>query len=93
MKNLVIAFLLVVPLALTSCTRTEKNVTLGAATGAVIGGVVTGRTASPGVTAIAFTRTSAAGGTKRAAANSLLLPVTLQRRPRTPFLYVRAGEP
>jgi hypothetical protein len=45
MKNLVIAFLLVVPLALTSCTRTEKNVTLGAATGAVIGGVVTGRTA------------------------------------------------
>lgn len=45
MKNLLIASLLIVPLALTSCTRTEKNVTLGAATGAVIGGVVTGRTA------------------------------------------------
>lgn len=45
MKNLLIASLLIAPLALTSCTRTEKNVTLGAATGAVIGGVVTGRTA------------------------------------------------
>jgi hypothetical protein len=45
MKNLLIASLLVLPMALTSCTRTEKNVTLGAATGAVIGGVVTGRTA------------------------------------------------
>jgi len=44
MKNLLIASLLIVPMALTSCTRTEKNVTLGAATGAVIGGVVTGRT-------------------------------------------------
>ena len=39
MKNIIIAFLLVAPLALASCTRTEKNVTLGAATGAVIGGV------------------------------------------------------
>lgn len=45
MKNLLIASLLIAPLALGSCTRTEKNVTLGAATGAVIGGVVTGRTA------------------------------------------------
>lgn len=45
MKNIVIASLVIVPLALTSCTRTERNVTLGAATGAVIGGVVTGRTA------------------------------------------------
>jgi hypothetical protein len=45
MKNLLIASLLVLPMALTSCTRTEKNVTLGAATGAVVGGVVTGRTA------------------------------------------------
>ncbi|MDB5551417.1 MAG: hypothetical protein JWL86_1401 [Rhizobium sp.] len=45
MKNFLIASLLIAPLALTSCTRTEKNVTLGAATGAVIGGVVTGRTA------------------------------------------------
>ena len=45
MKSALIASLLIVPLALTSCTRTEKNVTLGAATGAVIGGVVTGRTA------------------------------------------------
>jgi tetrahydrodipicolinate N-succinyltransferase len=44
MKNIVIAALLVAPLALTSCTRTEKNVTLGAATGAIVGGVVTGRT-------------------------------------------------
>jgi hypothetical protein len=44
MKNIVIASLLIVPLALASCTRTERNVTLGAATGAVIGGVVTGRT-------------------------------------------------
>jgi hypothetical protein len=44
MKNLLIASLLIVPMALTSCTRTEKNVTLGAATGAVVGGVVTGRT-------------------------------------------------
>ena len=43
MKNIIIAFLLVAPLALASCTRTEKNVTLGAATGAVIGGVVTGK--------------------------------------------------
>lgn len=44
MKTLLIASLLIAPLALTSCTRTEKNVTLGAATGAIIGGVVTGRT-------------------------------------------------
>jgi uncharacterized membrane protein len=44
MKTLLIASLIIAPLALTSCTRTEKNVTLGAATGAVIGGVVTGRT-------------------------------------------------
>jgi uncharacterized membrane protein len=44
MKNIIIASLLIVPMALTSCTRTERNVTLGAATGAVIGGVVTGRT-------------------------------------------------
>lgn len=43
MKNTLIAFLLIVPLALVSCTRTEKNVTLGAATGAIVGGVVTGR--------------------------------------------------
>jgi uncharacterized membrane protein len=45
MKTILIASLLIAPLALTSCTRTEKNVTLGAATGAIIGGVVTGRTA------------------------------------------------
>lgn len=45
MKSLIIASLVIVPLALTSCTRTERNVTVGAATGAVIGGVVTGRTA------------------------------------------------
>lgn len=45
MKTILIAALLVVPLAMTSCTRTERNVTLGAATGAVIGGVVTGKTA------------------------------------------------
>lgn len=45
MKNIIIASLLVAPLALASCTRTEKNVTLGAATGAIVGGVVTGRTA------------------------------------------------
>lgn len=44
MKSIIIATLLVAPLALTSCTRTERNVTLGAATGAVVGGVVTGRT-------------------------------------------------
>jgi hypothetical protein len=44
MKNVIIASLLIAPLALTSCTRTEKNVTLGAATGAIVGGVVTGRT-------------------------------------------------
>lgn len=44
MKNVIIASLLVAPLALASCTRTERNVTLGAATGAVVGGVVTGRT-------------------------------------------------
>lgn len=44
MKNIIIALLLIVPLALVSCTRTEKNVTLGAATGAIVGGVVTGRT-------------------------------------------------
>lgn len=44
MKSLLIASLIIAPLALTSCTRTERNVTLGAATGAVIGGVVTGRT-------------------------------------------------
>jgi tetrahydrodipicolinate N-succinyltransferase len=45
MKNFLIAILLVIPLAFTaSCTRTEKNVTLGAATGAIVGGVVTGRT-------------------------------------------------
>ena len=43
MKKMIIAALLVAPLALASCTRTEKNVTLGAATGAVIGGVVTGK--------------------------------------------------
>lgn len=45
MKSLIVASLVIVPLALTSCTRTERNVTVGAATGAVIGGVVTGRTA------------------------------------------------
>lgn len=45
MKNVIVASLLIVPLALTSCTRTEKNVALGAATGAVVGGVVTGKTA------------------------------------------------
>jgi hypothetical protein len=45
MKTFLLASLLVVPLALTSCTRTERNVGVGAATGAVIGGVVTGRTA------------------------------------------------
>lgn len=44
MKNILIASLLVAPLALTSCTRTERNVTVGAATGAVVGGLVTGRT-------------------------------------------------
>lgn len=44
MKNVIIASLLIAPLALTSCTRIEKNVTLGAATGAIVGGVVTGRT-------------------------------------------------
>lgn len=43
MKNLLIAALLIVPLALTSCTRTEKNVALGAATGAVVGGLVSGK--------------------------------------------------
>ena len=42
MKNVLIASLLIVPMALTSCTRTERNVTVGAATGAVIGGVVGG---------------------------------------------------
>ena len=44
MKNVLIASLLIVPLALTSCTRTEKNVAIGAGTGAVVGGLVTGRT-------------------------------------------------
>jgi hypothetical protein len=43
MKTIIIASLLVAPLALGSCTRTERNVTLGAATGAVVGGVVTGK--------------------------------------------------
>lgn len=45
MKKFIIAALLIAPLTLASCTRTEKNVTLGAATGAVVGGVVTGRVA------------------------------------------------
>ena len=44
MKNIIVAALLIAAFALTSCTRTERNVTLGAATGAVVGGVVTGRT-------------------------------------------------
>ena len=43
MKNVVIVSLLVVPLALASCTRTERNVTVGAATGAVVGGLLTGK--------------------------------------------------
>ena len=52
MKNLVIAFLLVIPLALSSCTRTEKNVSLGAATGAIVGGVVTGNVRGAAVGAV-----------------------------------------
>ena len=34
MKNIIVAALLIAAFALTSCTRTERNVTLGAATGA-----------------------------------------------------------
>lgn len=52
MKNLLIASLLIAPLALTSCTRTEKNVTLGAATGAVIGGVVSGNVRGAAIGAV-----------------------------------------
>ena len=52
MKSFLIACLLVIPLAMTSCTRTEKNVTLGAATGAVIGGVVTGNVRGAAVGAV-----------------------------------------
>lgn len=52
MKNAIIASLLIVPLALTSCTRTEKNVALGAATGAVVGGLVSGKVAGVAAGAI-----------------------------------------
>jgi len=52
MKTLLIASLLIVPLALTSCTRTEKNVTVGAATGAVIGGVVSGNVRGAAIGAV-----------------------------------------
>jgi hypothetical protein len=52
MKNLLVASLLIVPLALSSCTRTEKNVTVGAATGAVIGGVVSGNVRGAAIGAV-----------------------------------------
>ena len=52
MKNLLVATLLLIPLAMTSCTRTEKNVTLGAATGAVVGGLVGGNVRSAAVGAV-----------------------------------------
>lgn len=68
MKTLLIASLLIAPLALTSCTRTEKNVTVGAATGAVIGGVVTGNVRGAAIGAViggvtmAFVSKSKRGG-------------------------------
>jgi hypothetical protein len=52
MKKLLVASLLIVPLAMTSCTRTEKNVTVGAATGAVVGGLIGGNVRSAAVGAI-----------------------------------------
>lgn len=52
MKNLLVACLLIVPLAMTSCTRTEKNVTVGAATGAVVGGLVGGNVRSAAIGAV-----------------------------------------
>ncbi|CAN7641217.1 YMGG-like glycine zipper-containing protein [Rhizobium sp. LjRoot254] len=52
MKNLLVASLLIIPLAMTSCTRTEKNVTVGAATGAVVGGLIGGNVRSAAVGAV-----------------------------------------
>jgi Glycine zipper len=52
MKKIAIAALLIIPLAATSCTRTERNVTAGAATGAIIGGVVTGNVRGAAVGAV-----------------------------------------
>ena len=43
MKKIIIASAIVISaVALSSCTRTERNATVGAASGAIIGGAVTG---------------------------------------------------
>lgn len=43
MKKIIVAAAVVISaLAVSSCTRTERNATIGAASGAIIGGAITG---------------------------------------------------